>query len=58
MLKNNVKNNHKLTEDDLISKRPGTGICTTYWDNVIGLRVKTDLKEDHILNWEDLQIKK
>ena len=55
ILNKNVKNNHQLTEEDLISKRPGTGICTTNWDNIIGLRVNKDLEEDHILNWEDLQ---
>lgn len=55
VLSKNVSKNHKLNEEDLISKRPGTGICPTHWDNVIGLKVNKNLKEDHILKWDDLQ---
>ena len=55
VLKKKVDMNKKLKEEDLISKRPGTGISTIDWDKVIGLKVNKNLEEDHILQWDDLQ---
>lgn len=43
-----------ISEDDLICKRPGTGLCPTLLDHVIGRRVATDLSADHLLSWADL----
>ena len=43
-----------LTEQDLIAKRPGTGISPKYQDWVIGRALKQDLEEDSILSWNDL----
>lgn len=41
-----------IKEQDLIAKRPGTGISPKYQDLVIGRMLKQDLKEDSILTWE------
>jgi sialic acid synthase SpsE len=49
-----LESGHKLSEDDLIAKRPGTGISPMNWDEVIGRSVSRDLPEDHILTWDDL----
>lgn len=41
-----------LSKEDLIPKRPGTGISPKYTDIVIGRKVKCDLDEDTILTWD------
>jgi N-acetylneuraminate synthase len=54
VLTRDLKSGHKLSEHDLIAKRPGTGISPMNWDEVIGRNVSRDLPEDHILTWDDL----
>lgn len=44
-----------IGEEDLICKRPGTGIETKDIEKVIGMKINKDLEEDHILTWEDLE---
>lgn len=41
-----------ICEDDLIAKRPGTGISPKYYEIVLGRAVKTDLEEDTVLTWD------
>ena len=41
-----------ITEQDLMPKRPGTGINPRYMDIVVGRKVLRDLEEDTILTWE------
>ena len=50
-----VQKGHILTVKDLTYKRPGTGVSTIFWDQVIGKKAKTSLKADQILSWSDLQ---
>jgi len=54
VLTGNLKSGHKMTQEDLVAKRPGTGISPMSWDDVIGKSVIRDLPEDHILTWDDL----
>ena len=54
MLKTDLKAGHVLKDSDLTYKRPGTGISTIYWDEVIGKKINKDLKSDHILLWSDI----
>ena len=54
VLTRNLKSGHKITREDLVAKRPGTGISPMSWDDVIGKSVIRDLLEDHILTWDDL----
>ena len=54
VLTRNLKSGHKITQEDLVAKRPGTGISPMSWDDVIGKSVIRDLLEDHILTWDDL----
>ena len=42
----------KITEKDIMAKRPGTGISPKYMDIVIGRQVQRDLSEDTILSWD------
>ena len=48
--KTNLEPGHILTENDIISLRPGTGISPMKIDNFIGKRIKTQVKELTILN--------
>lgn len=52
VLTRTMKAGEKITKEDLMPKRPGTGISPKYTDIVIGRSVKTDLEEDTILTWD------
>ena len=41
-----------IKTDDIMAKRPGTGISPVYTDLVIGRSIKKDLDEDTILTWD------
>lgn len=45
---------HVITHNDLIMKRPGTGISPMQTDAVIGKTLKTSLDQDTMLLWEHL----
>lgn len=51
VLTHDVKAGKVLTKDDIMAKRPGTGISPKFEDVVIGRTVKSDLSEDTILTW-------
>jgi N,N'-diacetyllegionaminate synthase len=55
-LKKSLKAGDYIKEDDLVMKRPGTGISPMEIGLVIGKKVLQNLAEDHILNYKDLQI--
>tara|TARA_B110000090_G_C13164205_1_gene362813 strand:- start:225 stop:704 length:480 start_codon:yes stop_codon:yes gene_type:complete len=43
-----------INEQDIISLRPGDGICTMNWENIIGKQVNKDLKKFTKLTLNDL----
>lgn len=47
-----MKAGETLSKEDIIPKRPGTGISPKYTDIIIGRKVKCDLDEDTILTWD------
>lgn len=51
VLTRDMKAGEKIKKEDLMPKRPGTGISPKYTDIVIGRAVKEDLSEDTILTW-------
>lgn len=51
VLTRDMKKGEVITENDIMAKRPGTGISPRYTDVVIGRIVKMDLQEDTILTW-------
>jgi len=55
VLKKPVERNMRLSENELICKRPACGISAIYWDEVIGRKVVRNFPEDHILSWSDLK---
>lgn len=52
VLTRDMKAGEVIAEEDLMPKRPGTGIAPAYADVVVGRAVKTDLSEDTILTWD------
>jgi N,N'-diacetyllegionaminate synthase len=43
-----------IKEQDIISLRPGNGICPMNWDKVIGMTLVRDLKKFDKITWNDL----
>lgn len=52
VLTRSMKAGEKITENDIMPKRPGTGISPKYTDIVLGREVKRDLEEDTVLTWD------
>ena len=52
VLTRSMKAGEKITEKDIMPKRPGTGISPKYTDILLGRAVKQDLEEDTILTWD------
>ena len=52
VLTRDMKAGEKITENDIMPKRPGTGISPKYTDIVLGREVKSDLEEDTVLTWD------
>lgn len=52
VLTRDMKAGEVIVKEDLMPKRPGTGIAPTYAGVVIGRIVKSDLPEDTILTWD------
>ena len=42
-----------LSRDSLTTKRPGTGLSPMVIDQVLGLRLKHDIRADTLLSWSD-----
>ena len=45
-----------ITKDDITAKRPGTGIPVGDYEEILGKRVKRDIKRDHLIKREDLEV--
>lgn len=53
-LSRDLKSGSVITEKDIISLRPGDGICAMNWEKIIGKTVNTDMKKFTKLTWEDI----
>ena len=52
----NIKAGEKFTMDNIWVKRPGTGdILAVDFDKILGCRSKTDVANDSLLKWEDIE---
>ncbi len=49
-----VKKKEVITNKNITTKRPGTGITADNWNKVLGKRFRRNLKSDHILKWGDI----
>lgn len=52
VLTRSMKAGETIQKEDVMPKRPGTGISPVYTDVVIGRSVKRDLEEDTIITWD------
>ena len=52
VLTRNMKAGETVRQEDIMAKRPGTGISPVYTEIVIGRIIKKDLDEDTILTWD------
>lgn len=52
VLTRNMKNGEVIGQDDIMPKRPGTGISPDFVKIVVGRKVRKDLEEDTILTWD------
>lgn len=52
VLTRDMKAGEEITEKDIMSKRPGTGISPKYTDIVVGRKILMDLEEDTVLTWK------
>jgi N,N'-diacetyllegionaminate synthase len=43
-----------ITKENLVIKRPGTGIPPKYYNLLLGKTVKRKLKQDQVLTWDDV----
>ena len=55
VLRKNINVGEKINKNNIICKRPGTGISPQYWDKVLGQFPKRKMKVDHILQWSDIK---
>ncbi|MFK4304063.1 N,N'-diacetyllegionaminate synthase [Paenibacillus sp. RC254] len=44
-----------ITQEDLVIKRPGTGIAPKYYADLVGKQLLKDVHEDYLLSWDDVQ---
>lgn len=52
VLTRNMKSGERICINDLMAKRPGTGISPEYLEIVVGRKVIKDLEEDTVLTWD------
>ncbi len=52
--KGNLKQGHILTTDDLSFKRPARGISPDKVKYVVGRKLKRDISQDEIMQWDDM----
>jgi sialic acid synthase SpsE len=46
-----LKSGEKITEDSIVIKRPGLGINPMFFESLIGMTLKSEIKKDEPLNW-------
>jgi N,N'-diacetyllegionaminate synthase len=53
-LTKNLTKGHVISEEDIISLRPGDGVSPMEWENIVGKKLVTDKKEDDKLFLSDI----
>jgi len=51
----NIPKGTIITEEMITFKRPGTGLSSKYYKEVIGKKARRDIKADEIIYWHDLE---
>jgi len=50
-----IKAGKTLLSDDILTKRPGTGIPAEFKDKIVGMQLESDISVDSVIRWEDLK---
>lgn len=50
----NLKAGEVLSKNNIICRRPATGISPNHWDSILGKTVRKDIPKGTILSWEDI----
>lgn len=50
-----IKAGEILSDDNLIIKRPGIGISPLHWDEIVGRTAVSDIEDDELLKWSDVE---
>ncbi|MDD5450326.1 MAG: N-acetylneuraminate synthase family protein [Desulfovibrionales bacterium] len=53
--KHDISAGSLLTRDDVVSKRPGTGIPPSQIEQVVGRKIKVNIRRDNVIKFEDLE---
>ena len=48
-----LKKGATIDANNIESKRPGSGIAPSHFEEIIGKRLRVDVSNDHIFSWED-----
>jgi N-acetylneuraminate synthase len=51
----NIKAGETISPNDILIKRPGTGIPAEFKDKVVGMKSGSDISVDSVIKWEDLK---
>ena len=54
-MQKNIKKGELFTEDNLTTKRPGTGVSPIHWDKVIGKVSKRNYLKDSLIKSTDFE---
>lgn len=54
VVKHDLSSGYTLTEDDILFKRPGTGIEYSELKYILGRKLNKDLSADDLISWDDL----
>ena len=50
-----LKKNHKLKKNDVVFKRPGTGISPLELDKILGKKLNKNLESDRVIKYKFLK---
>ena len=50
-----IKAGKILLSDDILTKRPETGIPAEFKDKIVGMQLENDISVDSVIRWEDLK---
>ncbi len=52
--RNDLLEDTVISLENILIKRPGTGISPKFIDQIIGKKINRNIKKDELINWEDL----
>ena len=53
--KQHIKKGTKISEENLVIKRPALGIAPKFFDQILGMIAIKDIKQDQSIEWKDVR---